>query len=198
MTIHHMVFVKFKRDARKEDIQRALAEIDRLPERNREIKNWVSGFSPEPRFHNGAFDHGLACDLADWDAMDRYMYHEAHISAGPLLKPLAEYWRSFDFVVDYAAPKRFPARSKRPKPRLPRLPENKVMVPWVRGRRLAHARQTLEEAGLRVGKVEAALGGVWAAGRVTAQNPDKGTIVDKGTAINLTITGEFWMAPKLP
>ncbi len=109
MTIHHMVFVKFKRDARKEDIQRALAEIDRLPERNREIKNWVSGFSPEPRLHNGAFDHGLACDLADWDAMDRYMYHEAHISAGPLLKPLAEYWLSFDFVVDYAAPRRFPA-----------------------------------------------------------------------------------------
>lgn len=198
MAIHHIVFVKFKKDAKKKDIDRVVAELNKLPERNREIKNWITGFSPEPRFHNGDFDWGLACDLEDWDAMDRYMYHEAHISAGPILKPLAEYWLSFDFEIEYAAPRRFPAQPREKKPRQPRLPEGKVRVPWVRGRRLEHARKTLEEAGLKVGKVTEAIGGVWAAGRVTAQDPDKASVVDRGTPINLTISGKFWMAPKLP
>ncbi len=197
MAIRHAVFVKFKEDAKKEDINRLIDEINKLPERNREIKNWVSGFSPEPRFHNGGFDYGFICDLADWEAMDRYMYHKAHITGGPILQGLARYWLSFDFNIDFVQPRRYPAKPKRSKPK-PQLPEGKVVVPWVRGRRLEHARQTLEEAGLKVGSIKTAIGGVWAAGRVTAQEPARDIVVDKGTEVNLTVTGEFWMEPKLP
>ena len=198
MAIHHLVFIKYKEDAKKEDIDRFIKELNTLPERNREIKNWITGFSPEPRFHNGDFDYGLACDLADWDAMERYMFHEAHISMGPILLPIADYWLSFDFEIDYVQPKRFPARPRQAKPRQPRVPRGKVRVPWVRGRRLEAARQMLEEAGLKVGSIDTVIGGVWAAGRVTGQEPARDTIVDRGMVVNLTVIGEFWMKPQLP
>jgi len=198
MTIRHVVFIKFKKNAKKEDIDYFINELNRLPERNREIKNWITGFSPEPRFHNGDFDYALECDLADYDAMERYMYHEAHISMGPVLQPIADYWLSYDFNIDYAQPTRFPARPKQPKSIKPPVPKDKVIVPWVRGRKLEDAWKILEDAGLKVGKVEEALGGVWAGGRVTAQEPAKDSIADRGTAVNLTITGEFWVKPRLP
>jgi len=193
-----VVFIKFKKDAKKEDLDYFIDELNKLPERNREVKNWITGFSPEPRFHNADFDYALGCDLADYDAMERYMYHEAHVTMGPILKPVAEYWLSFDFNIDYVQPKRFPARPKQAKPRKPRVPKGNAIVPWVRGRRLEDARRILEEAGLTVGAIKEAIGGVWAVGRVTAQEPDKDSIVDKGTAVNLTISGEFWMKPRLP
>lgn len=198
MAIHHVAFIKFKKDANKEDIDRFIEELNKIPEMNREVKNWISGFSPEPRFHSGAFDFGLAGDLPDWGGMDRYMFHESHLRMGPYAAAIVEYMLSFDFKMDYVQPKRFPARPKQAKPHQPRVPKGKVRVPWVRGRQTELARQMLEGGGLRVGTIETVTGAVWAAGRVIAQEPDRDTIVDPGSAVNLAVTGEYWMKPELP
>ena len=37
----------------------------------------------------------------------------------------------------------------------------------------------LEDAGLKVGGIQTVTGSVWAAGRVTAQEPERDTIADK-------------------
>jgi hypothetical protein len=190
MAIHHVVFLKFKKDAKKEDIDRFIEELNKIPEMNREVKNWISGFSPEPRFHSGAFDFGLAVDLPDWDAMDRYMFHQSHLRMGPYAAATVEHMLSFDFEMEYVQPKRFPARPRKEQPRRPRVPKGKARMPWVGGRRMEVARQMLEDAGLIVGSIETVTGSVWAAGRVVAQEPDRDTIVNKGSAVNLTVTGE--------
>ncbi|MBI4299758.1 MAG: Dabb family protein [Chloroflexi bacterium] len=198
MAIHHVVFLKFKKDAKKEDIDRFIEELNKIPEMNREISNWISGFSPEPRFHNGDFDYGLAGDLPDWDAMDRYMWHESHVRMGPFAAPVSEYMLSFDFQTDYVQPKRFPARPKVAKLRRPRLPQGKVRVPMLRGRRPEVAKELLEKAGLKVGKVDTVKRGVWAIGRVTGQEPARDALADAGSAVDLLVTGEYWMKPELP
>ena len=127
---------------------------------NREVKNWISGFSPEPRFHNGEFDFGLAGDLPDWRGMDRYMFHESHLRMGPYAQAVLEYLLSFDFETDYVQPKRFPARTKQAEPRRPRVPKGKARMPGVDGRRMEVARQMLENAGLIVGSIETVTGSV--------------------------------------
>ena len=194
MAIHHVVFLKFKTDAKKADIDLFVEELNKIPEMNREVKNWISGYSPEPKFHSGDFDFGMAGDLEDWDAMDRYMYHESHMRM-VAFTDVVDYMLSFDFETDYAAPKRFPARKKVPKPRLPRLSKGNVRVPMVSGRQLKDAARVLEEVGLKVGSVEEMIGHVWAQGRVAGQVPDSGTVVEKGSSVDLTVTGEYWMKP---
>jgi len=198
MAIHHVVFIKFKKDAKRADIDQFIEELNKIPEMNREVKNWISGFSPEPRFHSGDFDFGMAGDLPDWSGMDRYMFHESHLRMGPYAAATIEYMLSFDFETDYVQPKRFPLRPKQAKPRRPGVPRGKVRVPRVGGRRTEVAMQMLVDAGLRVGNIGTVTGVVWAAGRVVAQEPDMDAIVKKGSTVDLTVSGEYLMKPELP
>jgi len=139
--------------------------------------------------------------------MYRYMYHEAHISMRQYAASVIGHMLAFQFKTDYVQPKRFTARPKQAKPRQPRLPKGKVKVPAVRSRWTEDAKEIIEAAGLRVGEVKmftkelmaaGRVSPVWAAGLVAGQEPEEGAIMDKGSEVNLTVTGEFWMKPELP
>lgn len=199
MAIHHVVFIKFKPEAAQAEIDRFIEELNRLPDYNREVRNWKSGFAPEPRFHSGDFDYGLACDLADWDAMDRYMHHEGHLRMGPFAQGVFAHSLSFDFVTEFEQPERYPhpapARETAPGPA-----PGQVTVPALVGRRREQALGMLEEAGLAAGRMTTSTEGLalWAPGRVIVQQPGAGSVVARGSAVDLGVTGEFWMKPELP
>lgn len=199
MAIHHVVFIKFKADAPRRKINRFIAELNKLPEYNREVKNWISGFSPEPRFHNAAFDYGLACDLADWDAMDRYMYHEGHLRMAPFAEEVFDYSMSFDFVTEFVQPKRYPRQAQAKAPAV-KVAAGHAVVPPLMGRAVQQTAKLLKAAGLTRGAVSTQRQplGLWVAGRVIGQEPAAGAVVPRGTAVNVMITGESWMHPERP
>ena len=195
--IRHIVFCKFKPDAGEETIAEFIRECDKLPSINHEVKNWVSGRSPEPRFHSGDFDWALSCDLADWDAMDRYMWHEAHLRMGPWAAEAIEFLQSFDFELDYRAPPDFP-EAQPTADQSQTLPSGQVALPNVRGRTTEEATRLLIEAGLTVSpETEDVLGSVWAPGRVNGTHPAPGAPVDLGTTVTLIVSGHWWSKPDL-
>jgi hypothetical protein len=198
--IRHIVFCKFKPDAGEAIIAQFIRECDKLPSINREVKNWVSGPSPEPRFHSGDFDWALSCDLEDWDAMDRYMWHEAHLRMGPWAAEAIEFLQSFDFEVDYQAPPDFPEAEHPVNDGQPQdLPTGQLALPNVRGRTTEEATRLLIEAGLTVSpETEDVLGSVWAPGRVNGTDPNPGVPVDLGTTVTLIVSGPWWSKPHLP
>ncbi|MBT4160454.1 MAG: PASTA domain-containing protein [Gammaproteobacteria bacterium] len=192
--IRHIVFCKFKPEASEETIAEFIHECDKLPSINQEIKNWVSGKSTEPRFHSGDFDWALSCDLTDWDAMDRYMWHEAHLRMGPWAQAAIEFLQSFDFELEYEAPTEFPPQAVTPEPEA--APGGQIRVPPIRGRSVEDARELIAAAGLVTDqKVETMLGGVWAPGRVMGSSPEAGECVPEGSTVELIVTGEWWSKP---
>jgi len=192
--IRHIVFCKFRGDASEAAIAEFIRECDKLPSINHEVKNWVSGKSVEPRFHSGDFDWALSCDLMDWDAMDRYMWHEGHLRMGPWAAATIEYLQSFDFELEYEAPVKFPAPPETPETSL--LPDGMVAVPPVRGHTLEGANRLIVAAGLKQDAETAYLsGGVWAPGRVMASSPETGEVVAVGSSIQLSVTGDWWSKP---
>lgn len=196
MAIQHVVFVKFRKHASKADLDRFVEECNRLPAINREVKKWVAGFAPTPRFHSGDFDWGLSCELADWAAMDRYMWHEAHLRMGIFARAAVDYLLSFDFEDDYRAPETFmePAALTA----APTTPQGKLRIPVVRGRQLDDARRLLSDAGLHAEEqVEEVLGAVWAPGRVSGSEPEQGSVVAPGSTVKLSVTGEWWSRPEI-
>jgi hypothetical protein len=201
MTIRHVVFLKFKATATAAEIQEFITEVDRLPSVNREVRNWCSGRSVEPRFHSGDFDWALSCDLDDWDAMDRYMWHEAHLRTAPYAANTVDFMISFDFTLDcdYAAGRGVPAPlGGVPSPPPTPPPSGMVRVPIVRGRSLDDARRVLTAAGLAVSAdVERVTGTVWAPNRIWACAPEEGTVVAHGVTVHLTATGDWWARPAL-
>jgi hypothetical protein len=194
MAIHHVVWIKFKKGAAKEKIDQFITELNRLPDFNREVFNWISGFTPEPRFHNGDFDYGLACDLPDWAGMDRYMYHEGHVRMGPFVGDVIDQAISFDFATDFVQPKSYqsppPSDERRENP-----PAGKGYLPRLMGRRIDEARRMVEAAGLKVGKIEEQPNIFWAEGRVTEQKPAPG-ILDRGASVDLVISNKSRVGPK--
>ncbi|MCC6382548.1 MAG: Dabb family protein [Dehalococcoidia bacterium] len=197
MPIRHVVFVKFLANADPAAIERFIAEVDRLPSLNTEVRNWVSGRSPEPRFHNGDFDWGLSCDLDDWDAMDRYMWHEAHLRTSPFVPDAVDYLLSFDFEHQFAGLASQQERTASPEP-VAAPPDAAPRVPSLRGRRPTEARQILARCGLTMDEdVRPIPGSVWAPGRVVAVEPAVGTPLPRGTSVRVTVTGDWWMRPDL-
>jgi hypothetical protein len=147
--IRHVVFVKFKAAATAEEIEEFREEVDRLPAYNAEVMNWASGRSVEPRFHSGDFDWGLSVDLADWDAMDRYMWHEGHLRTAAVAATVVDSMISFDFEIEVEvsqgdgslATERKPAQS---------LEAGMTVVPELRGRTLENAERLLGDRKLRI------------------------------------------------
>ena len=192
MAIHHVVFLKFRKDAPKAKIERFITELNRLPDYNPEVRNWIAGYSPEPRFHNGDFDFGLACDLDDWAAMDRYMWNEGHLRMGEFIQDLFEHVLSFDFHTDCVVPQGsgLAASVKA----TPAVPEGQARVPNLNGRQLEEASELLRVAGLGLGKVERQPNPFWATGRVAAQQPAEG-VVAGGTLVDLVVASDFRVKP---
>ena len=188
--IRHVVFCKFKDDAAPEAVAEFIREVDRVAELNPDVRNWVSGRSIEPRCHSGDYDWALTCDVADWEAMDRYMWHEAHIRTMPFAQDVVEYLESFDFEIGLEAPE--PAQDRE----APEPPAKGLSVPDVRGRTEADARSVLSEAGLEAeAEVRTVLGAAWAPGRVLATRPRPGAEIAPGSSVALTVAGEWWSKP---
>ncbi|HJP41735.1 MAG TPA: Dabb family protein [Dehalococcoidia bacterium] len=193
MTIRHIVFVKFREDAAPAAVEKFIEEVDRLPSINTEVKNWVSGKTPEPAFHNGKFDWALSCDLDNWDSMDRYMWHEAHLRCGAFVAPAVENMMSYDFELNFCASQDIVTSGP-----VPAVPPEQGRVPTLRGRRPQEARELLKAAGFQMNAVvNQAPGGVWAAGRVVGVDPESGSDVEEGSTITITVTGDWLMGPDL-
>lgn len=197
MAIRHVVFVKFKKSATPAAVEEFITEVNRLPTINREVRNWVAGVSPEPHFHSGDFDWALSCDLDNWDAMDRYMWHEAHLRTAPYTA-VVEYMMSFDFTndCDFALGKGIPAPLAGVQQPPPSVPSGMARVPVVRGRHLEDAKRVLAAAGLAMAPdVEYVNGTVWAPGRIFGSMPEEGAVVPAGSPVRLTVTGDSWVRP---
>ena len=193
MAIHHVVFLKFRKGAPKAAVERFITELNRLPDYNPEVRHWIAGYSSEPRFHNGDFDFGLACDLDDWAAMDRYMWNEGHLRMGEFIGDLFEHVLSFDFETECVVPQGS-GQAAAPKA-APPLPRGQAWVPNLSGRHLEEATELLRAAGLALGKIARQPNPFWAAGRVAAQQPAEG-VVPRGTLVDLVVASDFRVKPE--
>lgn len=163
MAIHHVVLFKFRTDAPPGAIEAYLRELDRLPDLNADIRNWVSGWSPEPRFHNGDFDYGIACDLDDEAAMERYMAHPGHLRLGAFLGDVLEKNLTFDFVIDAHVASEAPTS----------IPDTQII-----GLRIEKATSAIAASGRTVGRVKTVPNAAWAEGFVLADRGGEGDTVD--------------------
>ncbi|GIX31257.1 MAG: hypothetical protein KatS3mg124_1729 [Porticoccaceae bacterium] len=201
--IRHVVMIKFKKDARQEDIDLFIEELKKLPHLNREVRDYSHGFCvKEPRFHSGDFDFANCCDLDSYEAMERYMSHWAHLRMTPYLPAVLDYMISFDWEIDYHGPPfdeaEARAEAEREKARVLREHPDPALawVPEVRGTTLPRAREMLERVGLALGEVEEVEGSVWAPGRVMMADPAPESEVPRGTRVNLVVTGQWLSRPE--
>ncbi|WP_221795209.1 Dabb family protein [Aquisediminimonas sediminicola] len=203
--IRHVVMIKFKKDAKKEDIATFLEEVKKLPHLNKEIRDYSHGMCVrEPRYHSGDFDFANCCDIDNYEAMERYMSHWAHLRMTPFLPDILENMISFDWEIDYWGPAfdEVAAKEEAIKETARVLPihndATKAYVPELRGRTKAQARDMLAKVGLELGEVEDIIGSVWAPDRIMFVAPDVNTEVAKGTKVDIKITGDWLTGPAVP
>lgn len=192
--IRHVVFVKFKANATQTDIDIFITEVNRLPNINPEVHNWVAGLAVDPRFHSGDFDWGLSCDLDNSDAMDRYMWHPAHLRTAPFAQAVVESMLSFDFNMEHEV---MQGDASDKKAVVDPGARGRLVVPELRGRDLEIARQIAVNCGFRIVEpIERLKGHVWAPNRVVAVDPAAGTELPIGSPIRLTVS-EGWSRVQL-
>ncbi len=203
--IRHVVMIKFKKDAPQEKIDLFLEEVKKLPHLNKEVRDYSHGLCVrEPRYHSGDFDFANCCDIDSYEAMERYMSHWAHLRMTPFLPDILENMISFDWEIDYWGPgfdaKAAAEEAEKEKARV--LPihadPKKAYVPELRGRTRAQARDMLKKVGLELGEVEEIIGSVWAPDRIMFVTPEVNTEVEKGTKVNIGITGDWLTGPAVP
>ncbi len=170
MPIHHVVLLKFHSTADPAAVSRYVEELAKMPRLNADIRNWLSGEPPERPFHNGDFDFGMACDLDDEAAMERYMAHPAHRRLAPFLQPILERQIAFDFVTPASTvtPTTTPTTASAPSPDDAPLD----------GLRTEKAIALLESTGRRVGKTTARPNPYWAEGFVLAHRDNADDTTD--------------------
>lgn len=184
--IRHIVFVKFKATATQEEIDTFIREVNRLPQINREVHHWASGRTVDPRFHSGDFDWALSCDLENWDAMDRYMWHPAHLRTAPFAQAATESILSFDFNVEHEV---MQGDASDLEEEANPGSANKLLVPELRGRDLEIAKQIVSDCGFHIAEpVDRLQNHVWAVNRVVAVEPASGTELPAGSSIRLTVS----------
>jgi hypothetical protein len=203
--IRHVVMIKFKKDAPQEKIDTFLHEVKKLSHLNREIRDYSHGLCVrEPRYHSGDFDFANCCDIDNYEAMERYMSHWAHLRMTPFLPDILENMISFDWEIDYHGPAFDEAaaaeEAEKEKARvLPIHPDPaKAYVPELRGRTKAQALEMLAKVGLELGQVDEIIGSVWAPDRIMFVTPDVNTEVAKGSKVAIGITGNWLTGPAVP
>ena len=137
--IRHVVMIKFKKDAKQEDIDTFIREVKKLPHLNKEIRDYSHGPCVKTRFHSGDFDFANCCDIDSYEAMERYMSHWAHLRMTPFLPDVLENMLSFDWEIDYQGPpfdeKAAAEEAEKEKARVvkPHPDPAKAWVPEIRG-----------------------------------------------------------------
>jgi hypothetical protein len=201
--IRHVVMIKFKKDAKQEDIDTFITEVKKLSHLNKEIRDYSHGLCvKEPRFHSGDFDFANCCDIDSYDAMERYMSHWAHIRMTPFLPDILENMISFDWEIDYHGPEfdEAAAREEAEKEKARVIPPHNnpemAYVPELRGTSIATAKARLAQVGLELGNVEEILGSVWAPDRIMVTEPEFGQEVKKGTKVSVSVTGDWLCGPQ--
>ncbi len=162
MPIHHVVLLKFRADAEPDAVARYVEGLAALPPSNPDITAWTSGPTVSPPFHNGDFDFGMACDLADEAALGRYMTHPAHRRLAPFLAPILDRQIAFDYTVQPVAAGPAPAE-----------PEGDPLA--IDGLRVESALDRLRADGLRPGRIRERVNPYWAEGFVLAHRRVAGT-----------------------
>lgn len=200
--IRHVVMIKFKKDARQEDIDTFIREVKKLPHLNREIRDYSHGLCVKTRFHSGDFDFANCCDIDSYEAMERYMSHWAHLRMTPFLPDVLENMISFDWEIDYRGPEFDPeaAKEEAAKEKARVLPihddPKKAYVPEVRGQTIARAREMLSTVGLVLDEdIDWISGSVWAPDRTMMVSPEVGTEVARGTKVKLGVTDDWLCGP---
>lgn len=203
--IRHVVMIKFKKDAKQEQIDRFIEEVKKLPHLNKEIRDYSHGMVVKTRYHSGDFDFANCCDIDSYEMMERYMSHWAHLRMTPFLPDILENMISFDWDVDYWGPPfdEAAAREEAEKEKKRVLPvhqnPSKAYVPEIRGQTRERAKEMCETVGLVLcHDEEEIIGSVWAPNRTMFVTPEVGTEVDKGTIVKIGITGDWLTGPALP
>lgn len=182
-----------------------LTEVKKLSHLNREVRDYSHGLRVTKRYHSGDFDFANCCDIDNYEAMDRYMSHWAHLRMTPFLPDILENMISFDWEVDYHGPAFDEAAAKeeaaKEKARvLPIHPDpGKAFVPEIRGQQRARAEEMLAAAGLTLDPgTDEIMGSVWAPDRIMFVTPEVGSEVAKGSAVSIGITGDWLTGPAVP
>ena len=203
--IRHVVMIKFKKDAPQDKIDTFITEVKKLSHLNREIRDYSHGLCVrEPRYHSGDFDFANCCDIDNYEAMERYMSHWAHLRMTPFLPDILENMISFDWEIDYHGPafdeKLAAEEAEKEKVRVLPIHADPAMayVPELRGRTKAQALEMLAKVGLELGNVEEIIGSVWAPDRIMFVTPEVNSEVAKGTRIDIGITGNWLTGPATP
>ncbi len=204
--IRHVVMIKFRKDAKQEDIDTFIREVKKLPHLNKEIRDYSHGLCvKEPRYHSGDFDFANCCDIDSYEAMERYMSHWAHLRMTPFLPDVLENMISFDWEIDYRGPSfdEHAAAEEALKEKARVLPIHpdpaKAWVPELRGRTRSQALEMLAKVGLELdAQQDEVMGSVWAPDRIMFVTPEVGTELPKGAKVRIGITGNWLCGPAMP
>ena len=203
--IRHVVMIKFKEDADPAAIGIFIEEVKKLPHLNREIRDYSHGMCVNPRFHSGDFDFANCCDIDNYEAMERYMSHWAHLRMTPFLPDILENMISFDWEIDYHGPAFDEAlaaeEARKEKARVLKLHEDpaKAYVPEIRGQTRARAGEMCQAVGLRLDAQEdEIIGSVWAPDRIMFQTPEPGAEVARNAEVKIGVTGDWLTGPARP
>ncbi|GGC16806.1 hypothetical protein GCM10011371_00300 [Novosphingobium marinum] len=204
--IRHVVMIKFKKDAPQDKIDTFLTEVKKLSHLNKEVRDYSHGMCVrEPRYHSGDFDFANCCDIDNYEAMERYMSHWAHLRMTPFLPDILENMISFDWEIDYYGPEfdEEAAKEEAEKEKRRVLPIHddpaKAWVPEIRGQTRERAKEMLDAVGLKLASDEdEIMGSVWAPNRIMFTEPEVGTEVDRGAEVKIGITGNWLTGPATP
>ena len=95
----HVVCLKFKDDASKEQVQAIEKAFAELPKKIDTIVAFEWGTNVSPEKLAQGFTHCFLVSFADRKGLEAYLPHEAHQAFGARLKPILDKVFVFDFVA---------------------------------------------------------------------------------------------------
>lgn len=205
--IRHFVAIKFKKSATEEQKLAFAKGMSKLPEDAPFVYNYYQGFVVDPRYHNADMDFAICCDMPGYDAIDCYMSHPGHHAVGTQgLTHIIAKWYAFDWEVESYGRQERPdlsvVQAEIEKEKIRRMPvhpdSSMAYVPDFRGQMLSTAEEMLNQAGLKLGKVEKVMWCCWTPGRVIGCSPNMFAEVPKGTSVDIQICDDYMMDTDCP
>jgi len=101
--ITHMVLLRFRRDAPKQDVDRVFAELAGLKSRIPGLLSFSGGAYSSPEGMSKGFTHGFCMTFADAAARDVYLPHPEHERVKELVFALLDGGLDGVVAFDYAS-----------------------------------------------------------------------------------------------